>query len=196
MILLLDNYDSFVHNLARYFRRAGCETVVIRSDKIDLAGVEAMAPDAVVISPGPKRPEDAGCCIDVVRDLNPVIPILGVCLGHQAIAAALGGTIIRVVPMHGVASVITHDDTSVFEHCPSPMKVGRYHSLAIEPESLPRELVVTAKTDDGVIMGVRHAERPIHGVQFHPESVLTSHGRTMIENFVTIARHTRPLAAS
>lgn len=196
MILLLDNYDSFVHNLARYFRLAACETVVVRSDKIDLAGVRAMTPDAVVLSPGPKRPEDAGCCIDVVRDLDPTIPILGVCLGHQAIAAAMGGTIIRVAPRHGLASVITHDNTSVFERCPSPMRVGRYHSLAIDPSDVPQELVVTATADDGVIMGVRHASRPIHGVQFHPESVLTPHGATMIENFVSIARQTRPLTAS
>lgn len=196
MILLLDNYDSFVHNLARYFRRANCQTVVVRSDKIDLAGVRAMAPDAVVLSPGPKRPEDAGCCIDVVRHLDPMIPILGVCLGHQAIAAAVGGKIIRVAPMHGLASVVTHDDTSVFEQCPSPMKVGRYHSLAIDPNDVPSELAVTATTDDGVIMGVRHTSRPVHGVQFHPESVLTPHGATMINNFVAIAQQTRTLTAS
>ncbi len=188
MILLLDNYDSFVHNLARYFRRAGCETVVIRSDAIDSLRCNELSPTAVVLSPGPKRPEDAGCCIDVLRNLTRDIPILGVCLGHQAIGAAFGGSIHRCGPMHGVASVITHDGRGVFAECPSPTRVARYHSLAIDPDDVPDELVVTATTSDGIIMGVRHVSRPIHGVQFHPESVLSEWGAKMIENFVAIAK--------
>ncbi|TWU56114.1 anthranilate synthase component II [Rubripirellula reticaptiva] len=188
MILLLDNYDSFVHNLARYFRRAGCETIVVRSDQIDVRGCNELSPDAVVLSPGPRRPEEAGCSIEVLRELSPEIPILGVCLGHQSIGAAFGGVIHRCGPMHGVSSLIQHDGLGVYADCPSPMRVARYHSLAIDPDHVPRELIVTASTDDGVIMGVRHRTRPIHGVQFHPESVLSDYGAKIIENFIAIAR--------
>ena len=187
MILLLDNFDSFVHNLARYFRRLGCETKVVRSDSIDVQACAAMQPDAVVISPGPKRPEQAGCSIDVIRELSAEIPILGVCLGHQAIGVAFGGVVLRCGPVHGSASEITHDGQGLFAGCPSPMQVGRYHSLAIDPDHLPQQLTVTATTGDGVIMGVRHRSRPVFGVQFHPESILTDHGLATLRNFAALA---------
>lgn len=196
MILLLDNYDSFVHNLARYFRRLGCQTEVIRSDRIDLPTCSSLAPDAVVLSPGPRRPEDAGCSIDVLRGLAPEIPILGVCLGHQAIGVAFGGVVQRCGPMHGMASPITHHQQGIFAGCPSPMQVGRYHSLAIDPDHLPKELEITAWSDEGVIMGVQHRTRPIFGVQFHPESVMSDHGMVLLKNFVAIAdRSPRELAS-
>lgn len=195
MILLLDNYDSFVHNLARYFRRLGCLTKVIRSDQIDVVGCESLAPDAVVISPGPRRPADAGCSVEVVRHLSPRIPILGVCLGHQAIGVAFGGTVIRCGPMHGMSGGVHHDADGIFAGCPSPLRVGRYHSLAVDPDRLPAELEVTASSGDGVIMGLRHRTRPVFGVQFHPESVLTDDGLAVLRNFVSISDHqTQPAA--
>ncbi|TWU59090.1 Aminodeoxychorismate/anthranilate synthase component 2 [Rubripirellula tenax] len=196
MILLLDNYDSFVHNLARYIRRAGCETLVVRSDQIDVLGCNEMSPTAVVLSPGPRRPEDAGCSIDVLRHLAPQIPILGVCLGHQAIATAFGGVVHKCGPMHGMASRINHDGQGVFANCPSPMRVARYHSLAVDPICVPDELIVTATTDDGVIMGLRHVGRPIHGVQFHPESVLSDFGAQIIDNFVAMIHDAKRVALS
>ena len=193
MILLLDNHDSFVHNLARYFRLAGEPTRVIRSDEIDVAGCRALQPLAIVLSPGPKRPEEAGCCVEVVQELSPSIPILGVCLGHQAIGQALGGEIVRVPPMHGRGSDIRHDGSAWFAACPNPMPVGRYHSLAIRRASLPPELLVAATTvraagEAPVVMAIRHRSRPLFGVQFHPESVLTPHGFTLVQNFVRQAR--------
>lgn len=188
MILLLDNYDSFVHNLARYFRQLGCQTTVIRSDQINVAACEALAPSAIVVSPGPGRPCEAGCSIEVVRQISPEIPILGVCLGHQAIGVAFGGAVMRCEPMHGMASSVTHDGQGIFVGCPSPMQVGRYHSLAVDQDRLPAELEVTARDERGLIMGLRHRSRPIFGVQFHPESVLTQNGLAMLENFVAIAR--------
>ncbi len=187
MILLLDNYDSFVHNLARYFRLAGCETIVIRSDDIDAAGCIAMNPQGIVISPGPKRPEEAGCSIEVVRQVPTTIPLLGVCLGHQAIGVAFGGCVTACEPMHGMASPITHARCGLFEGCPSPMMVGRYHSLAIQSQTLPDSLVATAYGDGEMIMAVQHRERPIFGVQFHPESVLTPEGQQVVDNFVRLA---------
>ncbi len=196
MILLLDNYDSFVHNLARYFRRAGCETEVIRSDQIDVDACLRLAPEAIVISPGPRRPEEAGCSVEVIRHLSPQIPILGVCLGHQAIAIAFGGVVTQCGPMHGMTSRIRHDGVSIFAECPSPMRVGRYHSLAIDQNHLPTELIVTATADDGVVMGVKHVTRPVYGVQFHPESVLSEFGSKLIENFVAIARESTRMLAS
>ncbi len=186
MILLLDNQDSFVHNLARYFRMLGCETKVVRSNQIDVATCKSLRPDAIVLSPGPHGPKDAGCSIEVVQQIEHDVPILGVCLGHQAICVALGGEVHRCGPMHGMATRIKHDEQGVFASCPSPMAVGRYHSLAIDQCYLPDDLIVTASTDDGIIMGVRHRTRPIHGVQFHPESVLTDYGMKLIENFVAM----------
>ncbi len=189
MILLLDNYDSFVHNLARYLRRLGADTLVVRSDQIDCSDCQRLAPDAVVLSPGPKGPFEAGCSLDVVRALGPEIPILGVCLGHQAIAAAFGATISPCPPRHGMASPVTHGSAGLFAGLPTTINVGRYHSLAVDEDSLPTELVVTARSqDDGVIMGIQHVTRPVHGVQFHPESVLTDDGMALLENFVVVAR--------
>ena len=187
MILLLDNHDSFVHNLARYFRRLGCQTRVVRSDQIDAAGCRRLAPDAIVLSPGPKGPGEAGCSVDVVRDLAPGMPILGVCLGHQAIGVAFGARIRRCGPMHGMASRVTHDASGLFAGIDSPINVGRYHSLVVDPDDLPTEVLVTARSCDGEIMGVRHQSYPVHGVQFHPESVLTDKGLPLLENFVRIA---------
>ncbi|HBJ33675.1 MAG TPA: aminodeoxychorismate/anthranilate synthase component II [Planctomycetaceae bacterium] len=198
MILVIDNHDSFVHNLARYIRLAGMETVVIRCDRIDATEVRRMAPLGILLSPGPKRPQDAGCCIDVIRTLGPSIPILGVCLGHQAIGHALGGDVIKVAPVHGRSSLIAHDGQSVFQGCPNPMRVARYHSLAIAPQSLPEDLIVTATTiadsqqtagcASPIVMAIRHRVWPLMGVQFHPESVLTTEGFRIIANFVTLAK--------
>jgi anthranilate synthase/aminodeoxychorismate synthase-like glutamine amidotransferase len=195
MILLLDNFDSFVHNLARYFRQLGCQTTVVRSDRIDAQGCAALDPDAIVISPGPKRPEQAGCSIDVIRDLSPQIPILGVCLGHQAIGVAFGGVVLRCGPIHGSASLITHRGDGLFQGCPSPMRVGRYHSLAIDPDHLPRQLLVTATTSEGVIMGVQHRSRPVFGLQFHPESILTDHGLATLRNFAALVLKPKELVS-
>ena len=184
MILLLDNYDSFVHNLARYFRRLGCQTLVLRSDQISTADVIALKPQGIVISPGPHGPSDAGCSVEVIRNAEEHTPILGVCLGHQCICAAFGGRIDRSSPVHGMSSLVHHDRRGLFTGCPSPMKVGRYHSLHIDRQNVPDELVITAQTEDQIIMGIRHVSRPIFGVQFHPESILTDYGKSVIENFI------------
>ncbi len=186
MILLLDNYDSFVHNLARYFRRLGCETKVVRSDQVDAETCLSWNPSGIVLSPGPKGPEETGCCIDVVRQAKQEIPTLGVCLGHQAIAAAYGGIVGRCGPMHGMSSELTHGGRGIFHGLPSPMRVGRYHSLAVFPEDLPACLRVTATAEDGTIMAIEHREYSIFGVQFHPESVLTEQGTSLLRNFVSI----------
>ena len=191
MILLLDNYDSFVHNLARYFRQLGCDTRVIRSDEIDASGCLALAPEAIVISPGPKSPTEAGCSVPVIRELSSQIPMLGVCLGHQSIGVAFGGIVLRCGPEHGIQSSIMHNGQGIFEHISSPMPVGRYHSLAIDPDHLPNDLEVTARSDDGVIMGIQHRKWPVFGVQFHPESILTDDGSRLLKNFVTIAAKRR-----
>jgi anthranilate synthase/aminodeoxychorismate synthase-like glutamine amidotransferase len=196
MILLLDNYDSFVHNLARYLRRLGQPTEVVRSDAIDAAGCLAMRPTAIVISPGPRRPEEAGCSVEVIKSLGTMVPMLGVCLGHQAIGVAFGAKVVRCSGMHGRSSEIKHDGTKIFEGCRQAMKVGRYHSLAIDMATVPKELIVTATTiqADGaqaegaqVVMGIRHRTRPIHGVQFHPESVLSEDGTDVLANFLKLA---------
>ncbi|MEM9645642.1 MAG: aminodeoxychorismate/anthranilate synthase component II, partial [Planctomycetota bacterium] len=194
LILVLDNYDSFVHNLARYVRNQGHETVVIRSDQIDAEGCERLNPDAIIVSPGPRRPSNAGCSVDVIQKLGPTIPTLGICLGHQAIGHAFGADIIQVPPMHGLDSPVRHDGRGLFVGCPNPMAAGRYHSLAIDRTSVPVDLVVTADTEDGTVMAVHHREYPIHGLQFHPESVLTSHGELNIMNFLGLARVPQSLA--
>jgi anthranilate synthase/aminodeoxychorismate synthase-like glutamine amidotransferase len=193
MILLLDNYDSFVHNLARYFQRLGQATLVVRNDAIDVAGIHRMKPEAIVISPGPCTPAQAGCSLDVVRQLTADIPTLGVCLGHQAIAAALGGSVVRAhEPVHGQASLVRHCGAGLFEGLPNPLQVGRYHSLLIDQATLPHDIEVTAATEDGVIMAIAHARRPLVGVQFHPESILTECGYELLANFLRLARIPRP----
>lgn len=188
MILLLDNYDSFVFNLARYCERLGQNTRVVRSDAIDAEGVLRLAPAAVVLSPGPCTPAEAGCSLDVVRRCTGRLPILGVCLGHQAIGAAFGGRVLRAPePMHGRSSPILHCGRGVFTGIPSPTVACRYHSLVVEEPSLPACLEVTARTADGVVMALAHRDFPVIGVQFHPESVLTEAGYQLLANFLQMA---------
>jgi anthranilate synthase/aminodeoxychorismate synthase-like glutamine amidotransferase len=185
MILLIDNYDSFVHNLARYFERLGQPTVVVRNDALDPVAIEALAPGAIVLSPGPCTPTEAGCSLDIVHHFAGRVPILGVCLGHQTIAAALGGRIVRArEPLHGRASAITHNSRGVFAGLPNPLTVGRYHSLVVDESSLPPELIVTARADDGTVMAIEHTRWPIVGVQFHPESILTQGGYELLSAFL------------
>ena len=185
MILVLDNYDSFVHNLARYIAELGGEPLVRRNDAINVDDVLAMAPTHLVISPGPCTPAEAGVAPELVRALARSTPILGVCLGHQCIAAALGGRIVRGArPMHGRASQIEHDGSGILAGLASPLTAGRYHSLVVEEESLPAALRVTARSEEGEIMALQHREHPVYGVQFHPESVLTEHGHEMLRNFL------------
>jgi anthranilate synthase/aminodeoxychorismate synthase-like glutamine amidotransferase len=187
MILLVDNYDSFAHNLARYLRRLGQATQVVRNDAIDVAGVRAAKPQAVVLSPGPCTPQEAGCSLEIVRELHSELPLLGICLGHQSIAAALGANIVRTQqPMHGRTSLVEHDGGPLFQDIPSPLVACRYHSLVVEPESMPDELEVTATCEDGTIMAVQHARYPVFGLQFHPEAVLTEHGFRLLANFLRL----------
>jgi len=185
MLLMIDNYDSFTYNLVQYFGELGQDVRVYRNDQITLAEIDALAPDHICVSPGPCSPAEAGISIDVIKHYAGKKPILGVCLGHQAIGAAFGGKIVRAQQiMHGKTSQITHTNTDVFKGLPSPFTVIRYHSLAIERSSCPADLEVTAWTDDGEIMGVRHRSLPIEGVQFHPESILTEHGHALLNNFL------------
>ena len=185
MILLIDNYDSFVYNLARYVRELGEEPVVRRHDALAAEEVLGLGPSHVIISPGPCSPAEAGISTEVVRRVGPHIPVLGVCLGHQCIGAAYGAEIVRAGrPMHGKTSRIFHQGTGLFTGLPDPFLATRYHSLVISPASVPPELEVTATSEDGEIMAVRHAEHPVYGVQFHPESVLTEHGYRLLEHFL------------
>jgi anthranilate synthase/aminodeoxychorismate synthase-like glutamine amidotransferase len=191
MILLLDNYDSFVYNLDRYLQRLGQSTLVVRSDAIQAEAIGRLKPTAIVISPGPKSPDDAGCSVEVIRRYAPSIPILGVCLGHQAIGQAFGAKIVRgPAPMHGKASDITHRDSRLLRALPTPFQVGRYHSLVIDPATLPSELLATAWSDDGAIMAVEHCNFPVFGVQFHPESILTHYGYEILASFLRLGGHT------
>jgi len=196
MFLVIDNYDSFVHNLARHFEIADVETRVVRNDAITLDEIEAMAPEALVLSPGPCTPKEAGVCVEAVKHFGAILPILGVCLGHQAIGEAYGAQTLRAgKPVHGKAAEITHDGKGVFKTLPCPMNVGRYHSLILQP-SKSCKLITTAQTGDGEIMAMRHPIHPVYGVQFHPESVLTEHGQTLVQNFVDIVREHRTLNKS
>jgi anthranilate synthase/aminodeoxychorismate synthase-like glutamine amidotransferase len=185
MVLLIDNYDSFTYNLAQYFGELGAEVAVHRNDKITVDAIAAMKPSHIVISPGPGRPEDAGISNDVIREWGGRVPILGVCLGHQCIGEVYGGRVVRAERvMHGKTSPIRHHGAGVFAGLPDPLEATRYHSLVVAREGLPDELEVTAETDDGVIMGLRHRELDVEGVQFHPESVLTVAGHDLLRTFL------------
>jgi len=188
MLLIIDNYDSFTYNLVQYFGELGAEPVVKRNDEISIAEIEALKAEAVVISPGPCTPKEAGISNEVIAQIGPKLPVLGVCLGHQCIGHVYGGAVVRAGRlMHGKTSPILHDGTGVFADLPSPFEATRYHSLIIDPPTMPDVLVVNAHTAEGEIMGVRHKEYPIHGVQFHPESILTHHGKDLLKNFLRIA---------
>jgi anthranilate synthase component 2 len=190
MLLMIDNYDSFTFNLVQYFAELGEDVRVVRNDEITLEEIEALAPQRIVLSPGPCSPQEAGICVPAVRHFAGRLPLLGVCLGHQSIGAALGGRIVRAArQMHGKTSVLQHDGRGVYAGLPEAPTVIRYHSLAIERDSLPAELEITAQSEDGEIMGVRHrglagTAAPLEGVQFHPESILSEHGHAMLRNFI------------
>jgi anthranilate synthase component 2 len=188
MFLLIDNYDSFTYNLVHYLGELGAEVVVKRNDVIPVEDALAMRPQGIVISPGPCDPDRSGICLELIERAAERLPILGVCLGHQAIGQAFGGRVVRApVPMHGKVSQIHHDGTGVLRGLPNPFTATRYHSLIVERESLPSCLEVTAECDDGLIMGLAHRRRPIHGVQFHPESIATEHGHDVLRNFLDAA---------
>ncbi len=188
MILMLDNYDSFTYNLVQYLREMAADVRVARNDALTVADVEKLAPQAIVISPGPGRPEDAGICCDVIRTFSGRVPLLGVCLGHQAIGLSFGGKIIHAQRlMHGKTSEITTDGKGVFDGITKPITVMRYHSLAVEAASLPPELIITARAEDGEIMGLRHREHLTEGIQFHPESIMTPMGKRLLRNFLKLA---------
>ncbi|CAM4516965.1 para-aminobenzoate synthetase component 2 [Paenibacillus endophyticus] len=185
MILVIDNYDSFTYNLVQYLGELGEDITVKRNDEIDLEGIEAMAPDHILISPGPCSPNEAGISLSLIEHFKGKIPIFGVCLGHQSIGQAFGGEVVRAEKlMHGKTSAIHHQGKSIFEGMPSPFTATRYHSLIVRRETLPDCLEITAETEEGEIMGLRHKEYPIEGVQFHPESIITEHGLTMLRNFL------------
>jgi anthranilate synthase component II len=186
MVLVLDNYDSFTYNLVQYLGELGAEVSVVRNDAATVDAVAAMRPDRLVISPGPGRPEDAGITMAAIRQLGATVPILGVCLGHQALGAVYGGRVVRAPsPVHGKTSTIEHNGRGVFSGLTSSFQASRYHSLVVAEDDLPAALEVTARTkDDGIIMGLRHRELPVHGVQFHPESILTSEGKRILRNFL------------
>lgn len=185
MILVIDNYDSFTYNLVQYLGELGEEVKVFRNDEIDIQGIEALAPDHILISPGPCTPNEAGISLETIEHFKGKIPIFGVCLGHQAIGQAFGGQVVRAERlMHGKTSPILHNGTSVFEGLPSPFTATRYHSLLVERSTLPECLEITAETEEGEIMGLRHKEYLVEGVQFHPESIITDHGHQMLRNFL------------
>jgi anthranilate synthase/aminodeoxychorismate synthase-like glutamine amidotransferase len=187
VILLLDNYDSFTYNLAQYLGELGCQLEVHRNDRISVEEIARRKPEAIVISPGPCTPQEAGISVELIVKLAGKFPILGVCLGHQAVGAAFGGKIIRAPKLfHGKTSEVKHDGKGVFKELPNPFVATRYHSLIVERKSLPKDLVITAQTDDGIIMGVRHKRFKIEGVQFHPESVLTESGKKLLQNFLAL----------
>ena len=189
MILVIDNYDSFAYNLVQYLGELGAEPIAYRNDSITIEQIEALAPSHIVISPGPCTPLEAGISNDVISHFRGRIPILGVCLGHQCIGYVYGGTIKRAaVPVHGKQSVVFHDGKTIFKGLPSPMLGGRYHSLVIDPETIPPSLEISAKTEDGVIMGVRNREHVVEGTQVHPESILTASGHDMLTNFLNLPK--------
>ena len=187
MIVLIDNYDSFTFNLFHYLGGLGADVVVHRNNKISVSDVMALEPDAIVLSPGPCTPNDAGICLDLIAKASARIPILGVCLGHQAIGQAFGGKVVRTTPLHGKLSEIKHAGTGVFRGINGSLKATRYHSLVVERTSMPRDLTVNAESADRLVMGIMHNSLPVHGVQFHPESIASEHGRLMLKNFLDIA---------
>lgn len=184
-VFVLDNYDSFTYNLVHLIGGLGADVTVARNDEVSVDEIRALDPDAIVISPGPSRPENAGISVELVRDLGPSVPILGICLGHQAIGVAYGASVVRVPPVHGKARAIHHAGAAAFASLPSPFIAARYHSLAIERASLPPELELTAWSDDGLVMGVRHRSHPVQGFQFHPESILTDDGAALMAGFLS-----------
>ncbi len=183
-VFVLDNYDSFTFNLVQLLGRIGADVTVARNDEVSVDEVRELAPDAIVISPGPSRPEKAGISVELVRQLGLSVPILGVCLGHQAIGVAYGASVVRVPPVHGKAWAVHHGGEASFAGLPSPIVAARYHSLAIDRSTLPEELELTAWSDDGLVMGVRHRSHPVEGFQFHPESILTDDGETLLTSFL------------
>src|SRR5260370_20918320 len=188
MIVLIDNYDSFAFNLVHYLGELGAEVEVHRNDKVTSTAVIAAEPDAIVLSPGPCTPNEAGICLDLIAAASPHIPILGVCLGHQAIGQAFGGKVVRApVPVHGKLSEIKHRGAGVFRGINAPFSATRYHSLVVERDSMPEDLALTAETDDRLVMGVSHARLPVHAVQFHPESIASEHGHLILKNFLELA---------
>ena len=188
MLVLIDNYDSFTYNLVHFLGELGTASTVIRNDKATTGEILAMKPKAIVLSPGPCTPNEAGVCLDLIREAAGKIPLLGVCLGHQSIGQAYGGNVIRApLPMHGKLSKIRHTDKGVFKGLPQDIEVTRYHSLIVERESLPDCLEITAETDDGIIMGLQHKNHPVHGVQFHPESIASEQGHALLANFLDLA---------
>ncbi len=184
-VLVIDNYDSFTYNLVQYLGELGAEVQVVRNDALSVEDALSLAPDRIVLSPGPCTPSEAGICVPLIRAVAGKVPLLGVCLGHQAIGAAFGGEIVRALrPMHGKTSLVRHTGQGVFRGLPNPLRVIRYHSLIIRRETLPAELEITAETDEGEIMGVRHRQYPIEGVQFHPESIMSEEGLELLKNFL------------
>jgi anthranilate synthase component 2 len=189
MLLLIDNYDSFTYNLFHYLGELGEEVVVVRNDEISVGQALSMKPGSIVLSPGPCDPDKAGICLELIKAAQGRVPILGVCLGHQSIGQAYGGKIVRApTPMHGKLSAIRHTGKGVFEGLENPFTATRYHSLVVDRASLPSVLEITAETDDGIIMGLAHRTLPVHGVQFHPESIASQHGHALLKNFLFLAR--------
>ena len=197
MILLIDNYDSFTFNLVHFLGDLGARCEVVRNDQVTAAEALARGPEAIVLSPGPCTPNEAGVCLDLIAAAAGRVPLLGVCLGHQAIGQAFGGKVVRAtVPMHGKVSPVRHDGTDVFTGLPSPFDAARYHSLVVRPDTMPDALVPTAWTADGTVMGLRHRAFPVFGVQFHPESIASEHGHALLRNFVDLARGRNERAAA
>jgi anthranilate synthase/aminodeoxychorismate synthase-like glutamine amidotransferase len=194
-VVVIDNYDSFVYNLVQYLGELGAEPIVYRHDDLDVAGLRALEPDALLVSPGPGRPEDAGVSNDAILDCaTRGLPVLGVCLGHQCIAHVYGGKIVRAPQvMHGKTSSISHDGDGVFAGLPDPLRATRYHSLVVDRGSVPAELIVSAESEDGTVMGLRHRSLPVEGVQFHPESILTESGHALLRNFLSTAGVSEPV---
>ena len=189
MLLMIDNYDSFTWNLVQYFQALGADVKVVRNDELTVDEIEALAPSGIVISPGPCTPNEAGICLDLIAAAKDRVPILGVCLGHQAIGQAFGGKVVRApLPMHGKTSHIHHHGSDVFAGIPDNFTATRYHSLIVDRNTLPHELTITAETDDGLIMGLAHKTYPVYGVQFHPESIVSEYGHELLRNFLTLAR--------